>query len=215
MIHPFADWDFPDQTRREDQILAHALDLVRESGLASLTMKKVAERVGFTETAAYRYFPTKRALIEGLLERLGGTFVQGVRSIAADTSLDRRVRLQRVLRRHLDFVTRTNGLPVLVIAEAAATGDAELLAHMRRVMDGYFGVLESLAADPAPGPERLSPHDQALLLFALPAALAIRLRLGGDKDAEEGIPARLLPFLIRCLHGPANEPGPSGPGGAS
>ncbi len=215
MKHAFADWDFPDKTRREDQILAHALDVVRESGLASLTMKKVAERVGFTEAAAYRYFPSKRALVEGLLDRLGGLFVTGVRAIAADTATSRRDRLRRVLRMHLEFVTRTNGLPVLVIAEAAATGDAELVAHMRRVLDGYLDVLESLAADPVPGPAPLSPHDQALLLFALPAALAIRLRLGGDADAEHGIPGRLVPFVIRCLHGPEDESDSSRPGGAS
>lgn len=214
MSHSFADWDFPDQSRREDQILSHALDLVRETGLASLTMKKVAERVGFTEAAAYRYFPTKRALVLGLLERLGGLFVEGVRAIANDPSRDRRERLTRVLRRHLEFVSRTNGLPVLVIAEAAASGDGELLGRMRGVLDGYLAVLESLVEDPAPGPERLRPHDQALLLFALPAALAIRLRLGGDAEAEQGIPSRLVPFVIRCLHGPKDEPEPSDPGGS-
>jgi AcrR family transcriptional regulator len=44
---------------REDEILEHAVELLK-GRLPALTMKKVADRVGFTETAAYRYFPRSR-----------------------------------------------------------------------------------------------------------------------------------------------------------
>ena len=215
MIHPFQDWNFPDSDRREDQILAHAFDLVRESGLASLTMKKVAERVGFTEAAAYRYFPTKRSLVEGLLERLGGLFVEGVRAIAEDPRMAPAERLERVVRRHIQFISRTEGLPILILAEAAATADTELLAKMRLRFDAYLAILDSLLPDSAPGPEGLRPHDKALLLFGLPAVLAIRQRMGGDPEAEEGIPSRVLPFVIRCLTGDDGSTRASAPGGGS
>lgn len=202
--------NFPAPGSREDQILAHALSLVRESGLAGLTMRKVAERVGFTETAAYRYFPTKQALIHGLMERMKGIFLGRIRAIAEDASLSREERLERVVRHHLDLIVRTDGLPVLLLAEAAAGGDREALARIRSVLDTYLGILESLLPPGETGPEHVGPREKALLLFSMPAVVAIRRRLG-DTEAESAI-ARLLPFVIRCV---ANGPERSSQGGKS
>ena len=56
---------------RQDEILDRTIELLREAGLAGLTMKKVAERVGFTEPAIYRHFPNKQALLAGVLAATG------------------------------------------------------------------------------------------------------------------------------------------------
>jgi AcrR family transcriptional regulator len=201
MTQPLAALGFPDVDRREDQIMLQALQLVREGGLPALTMKKVAERVGFTEAAAYRYFPTKRDLVRGIVARIGEASLSAVRAIAEREDLAPRDRLERIVHAHLDLVRRTEGLPVLLLAEAASTGDAELLREMRSALDSYLAILESLLPERHPGTEPLERHDGSLLLFALAAVLAIRLRLGGDPAAEEGVPARLLPFVVRALAG--------------
>lgn len=214
MSDPETDWNFPDGSRREDQILAHALDIVRESGLASLTMKKVAERVGFTEAAAYRYFPTKHALVVGILSRLGSLFIEGVAAITRAPGLDPSQRLERVVRRHLEFISRSEGIPMLLFAEAAAAGNDEVLALLRSKIDAYLELLESLLPDPAT-PDGPTRHDQAVLLFALAPALAMRRRLGADAEAEEGIPRRVLPFLVRSLEAVGRRSETAEPGGGS
>lgn len=202
-MQPIVGQGVPEGDRREDQILAQAFELVREGGLAGLTMKKVADRVGFTEAAAYRYFPTKRDLVAGLVKRLGGDFLAAVRAIAARAELDPRERLEQIVRLHLDLIRRTDGIPILILAEAASTGDSALLGQMRSTVDTYLGVLESLLPQDVPGAEALLRHDGSLLLFALATVLAVRLRVGGDPVAEEGIPDRLLPFVLRALAGPS------------
>ena len=56
-------------TPRQTEILEQALQLVQAHGLANLTLKKVAERVGFRQTG-----------VEPAAHRLGdGTFVDQVR----------------------------------------------------------------------------------------------------------------------------------------
>jgi AcrR family transcriptional regulator len=187
----------PNRSDRRGEILAHAVDLVREGGFSGLTMKKVARRVGFTEAAAYRYFPTKGALILALVDRLRGTFLETVREIAAASGVSRNTRLERIVRAHTELVLRTDGLPIILLAEAASTGDRQLLARMRTGMDEYLSVLESLLPPPPRGTPSL--HSQALLLFALPAVLAIRRRLGSSREAEREIPDKLLPFVVRSL----------------
>src|SRR5262245_15570035 len=91
-------------TPRQDEILSRTLDLVREGGLANLTMKKVAERMGFTEPALYRHYPTKQALILGLLDRLEGMLLSRIQALAADAAARPIERLERMVSHHLGLI---------------------------------------------------------------------------------------------------------------
>ena len=51
------------RTPRQEELLDLALALTREVGLAGLTVRKLAERAGFTEAALYRHFHNKQALL--------------------------------------------------------------------------------------------------------------------------------------------------------
>jgi AcrR family transcriptional regulator len=57
---------------RED-IVAAAISVADGDGLAALTMHAVAERLGFTTMALYRYFPNKEALIDAVVDTAMGT----------------------------------------------------------------------------------------------------------------------------------------------
>ncbi len=52
------------------QVLAEALALADEHGLESLTMAGVAERLGVTPMALYRYVASKADLLDGIVELL-------------------------------------------------------------------------------------------------------------------------------------------------
>ena len=57
---------------REDVVQA-AISIADRDGLAALTMQAVAEKVGFTTMALYRYFPNKEALIDASVDLAMGT----------------------------------------------------------------------------------------------------------------------------------------------
>lgn len=61
--------------RREDVVEA-AISIADRDGLAALTMQAVAERLGFTTMALYRYFPNKEALIDASVDAAMGTPLQ-------------------------------------------------------------------------------------------------------------------------------------------
>jgi AcrR family transcriptional regulator len=198
VVQPIDNQPFPDPPAREEEILEHALDLVRESGLRGLTMKKVADRVGFTETAAYRYFPTKMALVQGIMRRLFIPFLGMARSIAADADKTAAERLERVAAEHVDLIVRTDGLPVLVLAEACATGDEELLAQMREGVGAYLGLLETLLSEVTPPDARVRAGDKAMVLFGISTVVAVRRRLGLEPDMGR-VRSDLVPFVVRSL----------------
>jgi len=66
------------QTRRsqdsKSEILKAALDLIRRKGAPSLTIDAVAEEAGFSKGGVLYNFPTKDALITGMVEFLAGQF---------------------------------------------------------------------------------------------------------------------------------------------
>ena len=60
-------------TMSREDIVQAAISVADQSGLAALTMAAVAERVGFTTMALYRYFPNKEALIDASVDAAMGT----------------------------------------------------------------------------------------------------------------------------------------------
>ena len=192
----------PAWTARQRDILACTLELVREHGLAHVTTKLIAERVGFTEAALYRHFPTKQALLLGLMDRLEDMLLGPIQKTAGDGAIPVIQRLERIILHHATLVREQNSLPILLLAEASASDDPALLGRMRSIFHDYLSVLEGLVREGQArgeivhGPE---PDCLALLLLGSPAALAIRHRLLPDARAEDRFETTLIPFLVDTL----------------
>ena len=54
------------------KILQAALDIARSDGLATVSLRTVARRVGVHQTSLYNYFDTKEALLQAMLDHLFG-----------------------------------------------------------------------------------------------------------------------------------------------
>jgi len=109
-------------TPRQEEILDRTFELVRESGLANLTMKKVADRMGFTEPALYRHFPNKQALVLGLLGRLESLLLPEIETASAREDLPPVERLERIILHHLGLILKSDGLPFLILAVVYVLG---------------------------------------------------------------------------------------------
>jgi AcrR family transcriptional regulator len=120
-----------DDKRR--QILDQALALVDERGLAAMSMRAVAERVGLTSMALYPYVGGKDALLDGLVDLLHlelGTAVG-----AGPAELDWRRRLRAVGRavRQLAYA-HPGAFPLLLNRSAAAASASWLTAVLRGIL---------------------------------------------------------------------------------
>jgi len=54
---------------RREQILIEAMECFAENGFRGTTTRLLAERVGITEAALYRYFPSKESLYRAIVDR--------------------------------------------------------------------------------------------------------------------------------------------------
>jgi AcrR family transcriptional regulator len=194
--------DLTPLTARQEDLLQETLQLVREVGLGGVTVRRVAERMGFSEAALYRHFPSKSDLLVALVQRMGGQLLEPVRKLAADPARSLEERLEAILRHHVRLIVEVEGLPMLLLAEAAAAGDEALLGQMRKVVGELMAIEEELLC--ALPPERLpaAPKDLVLLLFGLPAAIAFRLKVFPGVTIGAAEAGELAEVLVRRLLDP-------------
>jgi len=181
---------------RKEEIIDRTFELVREHGFAGLRMRQIADRVGVTEGALYRHFPSKEAILLALVDRMEGRLLGPIRKIASDPELPPKRKLEEILRHHLRTVIEARSLPILLISEASFSEHEELRARMAGLLSSYLGVLESLArqVDTAEGFE---PRELTVLLLGLPAAVALTQRLLPD----DALAARFLgPVAAQYIH---------------
>ena len=120
------------------------------------------------------------------------------RAIAGDASLSAPERLERMVRQHTKVVREHDSLPIMLLAEASASGDPALVDRMRAIFHAYLSLLEGVAREGQTRGEitdEVEPDCLAILLLGAPAALAIRHRLLPDARAEDRFEDMLIPFL--------------------
>jgi AcrR family transcriptional regulator len=114
-------------------ILDQALALVDERGLAAMSMRAVAERVGLTSMALYPYVGGKDALLDGLVDLLTLELGSKVGEELADIDWRRRlVALGRAVR-SLAYA-HPAAFPLLLNRQAAGASASWLLAALRGVL---------------------------------------------------------------------------------
>ncbi|HJQ35507.1 MAG TPA: helix-turn-helix domain-containing protein [Thermoanaerobaculia bacterium] len=67
----------PRRAGADEEILAVALELLREKGYRDLNVDEVAERAGVAKTTVYRRWPTKGALVAGVVRASGAPPPEG------------------------------------------------------------------------------------------------------------------------------------------
>ena len=92
--------------RREStrlEILDAAWVLAREKGLADLTLRDVAERIGMRAPSLYFYFPSKNAIYDAMFGQAWWDYLAVVVAMDADLPRSPRAGLKRVARTFFDF----------------------------------------------------------------------------------------------------------------
>ncbi|HEY2291812.1 MAG TPA: TetR/AcrR family transcriptional regulator [Thermoanaerobaculia bacterium] len=191
----------PPTTPRQEEILDRTFELVRESGLANLTMKKVADRMGFTEPALYRHFPNKQALVLGLLGRLESLLLPEIEAAAAREDLPPVERLERIILHHLGLILRTDGLPFLILAEASATGDEVVIGKMRQVMGGMRSAMDRVFDEMPAVPGEPPRRHLVLPLVGFSIATAVQRRMMPQTSLSDEETLDLARFLVRRILG--------------
>ncbi|WP_133545961.1 nucleoid occlusion factor SlmA [Mesocricetibacter intestinalis] len=113
-------------------VLTHMLH--SERGMERMTTARLAQEVGVSEAALYRYFPSKTKMFEALIENLETNLFSRINhSIKMETNTLGRV--HNILQTVLDFARKNPGLTRILTGHALMFEDAQLQARVAQFFD--------------------------------------------------------------------------------
>ena len=105
---------------RPDEVLDAALELFLEGGFAATKVEDVAKRAGLSKGTVYLYFPSKDALLEGIVKRAIAPLAAATFEQLAGFEGDPRIALRMVIGRLSEAMRdpRRIAIPALIMREA-------------------------------------------------------------------------------------------------
>jgi AcrR family transcriptional regulator len=131
------------KNERSSEVVSAAYSLIAEKGFEGLRTREVADKVGINSATLHYYFPTKEALIQGVVEHL----MQELRTSRAKPK-DPLLALDRLRAEFADIRLRLKEAPdqLAVLTELAvrAWRDPAIARMLQYLDDGWRGHLTSI-----------------------------------------------------------------------
>lgn len=187
----------PAQTRK-GEIVAATLKLADSLGPDGFTTAAIAEKVGLTQPAIFRHFPSKQKIWEAVADHIGTLMEERWRkALAGDLSPTQQLRL--LVAAQLRLIQSTPAIPAILFSRELHAKNKglrqaffALLTRFHRVVAGLVGA--AIAKGELRGD--VEPDDAALLVIGLVQGLAVRWSISGRNFdlVEEG--GRLLELQL-------------------
>lgn len=142
------------------------VELAAEQNPSEITTAAIATRMGLTQGALFRHFPTKdaiwRAVMDWVAERLMARVDRAARSAASPLGA-----LEAIFMAHVAFIAEHPGVPRMMFGELQRPGDSATRRMVQALLERYRDRLRALIEQGRASGE-LDPEvdpDQAALLF--------------------------------------------------
>lgn len=130
-------------TPRKDQIVNAARKLVIKHGSENVTVRRIAEEVGFSEAAIYRHFRSKKEILYLLIESIEANLIADLDVV----SYPEYGKIENILFNHLSAVEMRRGISFQVIAEIISLGDRKLNLRIYATIETYINRLREILKD--------------------------------------------------------------------
>ena len=185
------------ETRRQD-IMAAGVKLLATPHYKKFTTKEIAAEVGVSEACLYRHFPSKAAILLGIVEFCDASFVMMSQTVDKIPARTTRQRVLMKIRAFLDFAEANPGITRLLTAEALAYEDPRVLERMRAVLTKAQGMIKQSLREAINSGEIRADTNVALMAAVFMAYIQgswTRFSLSGFRDRPtSGWPTTLIWF---------------------
>ncbi|AXT38493.1 nucleoid occlusion factor SlmA [Alteromonas sp. BL110] len=122
------------KTNRRAQILQALAGMLETSPGQRITTAKLAEKVGVSEAALYRHFPSKARMFEGLIEFIEETLFTRINKIVNEEK-DSLTRCQLILHLILGFAEKNPGITRILNGDALMGEQDRLRARIAKLFE--------------------------------------------------------------------------------
>lgn len=168
------------EERRVEAVEA-LIGLAADQDPGSVTTAEIAGRMGVTQGALFRHFPTKSAVMEAAMRWVGERLMARVDRVAGKAISPLAV-LEAIFHAHVDFVSAHPGIPRMLFGELQRSKETPSRALVREMLSAYGRRLQRLLEEgKAAGEldEALDVRVAAGLLIGTVQGLVIQSLLAG------------------------------------
>ncbi|MFC7398666.1 TetR/AcrR family transcriptional regulator [Chelatococcus sp. GCM10030263] len=185
-----------DQAERRERILDAAERRFIQAGFHRATMQDVAREAGMSPGNLYRYFPSKDAIVEGLVERDRAALIEDFESFPSSCRIG--TVLGALARKHFEEEPREKAVLALQIWAEATVNEAVAAANESIDREIVVRLVELIAAAKSRGEVAagVDEHATAELVMAMSYGLFVRRALAPDFD-----PRRETQALLATIEG--------------
>jgi AcrR family transcriptional regulator len=103
---------------RQIEIIQAATKLIGEKGVQNVTTKHLADEIGFSEAALYRYFKSKTEILQSVLEYYKQKMRSSVEGIIAKPGTGRE-KINRIIKFQFELFTKEPAIIMVIFAESS------------------------------------------------------------------------------------------------
>jgi len=170
----------PQFTKRQHEILKAAIDLIAEQGIQRATTKNIALRVGVTEAALYRHFPSKVDILLSILQLFHGMAKNCLSEVQQSQSAI--LALETLFKNFLGIFTQQPAFSAVIFSEEIFQDDPrlsdEVLAIMNNNQQSLIQILKKGQAVKTVRSD-ITGEELALIIMGTLRLLVTRWRLSG------------------------------------
>ncbi|MCA9734985.1 TetR/AcrR family transcriptional regulator [candidate division KSB1 bacterium] len=128
---------------QQKEIIRAAIELIAESGIQSVTIKKLSQKIGIAESAIYRHFENKLEILLGILSQFRSSKMEALEYIqAADaTEIEQ---LQMVFSERFKQFTRNPAITAVIFSEEIFQNDKRLADEVYAIMNSSLKMILSI-----------------------------------------------------------------------
>lgn len=127
-------------TERQQEIINVSLELIAESGIQSLTIKNLANKIGFAESAIYRHYENKIQILLAILDY----FKQNTDKFFSNqlNSNDNTLtKIENLFKNHFKKFTASPSLVSVIFSEEIFRNEIELTEKVKEIMNKNTTIL--------------------------------------------------------------------------
>lgn len=187
---------------RQEQIKQAVLDIIYTDGLKNLSTRNLANRIGMSEGAIFRHFPTKHDIILSIINDVHRDFIGELRKIAT-SSLEPEERLKKYVGETVNYLTKNKGITMLLFSEASHNNDTSMKSSLQQIFNNQKKLVSKIFLDgivSGKWDESVPVENLAMLYMGIPVSLNIELVLSGGDFHVNDFCNHMMQLLLKILN---------------
>jgi len=169
-----------DTQTRQKQIIDAALILIKQSGLAGLTIKNLATKVNISEQAIYRHFENKLAILKALILYFNQSLHEKLKSRGKSDDILQDI--ERIIIGHLEYFATKPEMAALVYPEEVFQAEPLISAQVQETIEKRIDTITQIikqAQQQGKVSSRQSAENLALIIFGAIRIMITNWRFSG------------------------------------